>query len=434
MSNKKIHNLTQSKVFCMAPWIHIHNLPSGDIMPCCISKWGDNMGNLYDDSIETIWNNDNYKTLRYNMLNDIPVNSCSRCYKEEEWGNKSSYRKNLNFNYSNVYNELVEKATDKNGFNNKMEFRRWDFRFSNLCNLACTSCGTGCSSAWVEIENKMYQTQNKIKFKTSKQDISLFINTIKSQANIVDHVYFAGGEPLIQPEHYEILNYIDNIGRLDKINFTYSTNLTSLTYKSTNVIDYWNKIKNIKVLVSLDEIDTDRLYYIRYPAKLNNIIDNIRILNKNFTGNSRKWMITPTWSLMNMHRIKEIVSFFKDNNLLPNAFANTIEWEEDLHNIILMNPPHLSISAATPEWKIYLKTKLEEYADWYLTEMIPLKNNKIKEKATQVFLNNIKRFYNALNETVNIDSSRHKDWYSKLDNARNTNFLETFPELLWNIA
>ena len=433
MSDKKIYRLNESKSFCMNAWMHIHSLPNGDIMPCCVSKWGSPLGNLYSDKIENIWNNENYKEVRRNMLDDIPVASCERCYKEEEWGNMHTYRKNVNSRYAHLYDSLVEQATDKTGFNNKMEFRRWDFRFSNLCNLACTTCSSGCSSKWVDIENKMFQRNDEVKFKTSNQDLELFVNTIKSQSDVVDDIYFAGGEPLIQPEHYEILKHIDNIGRVDKINFTYSTNLTSLKYKSTNVIDYWNKMQQVKLLISIDEVDADRLYYIRYPAKLDEIVSNLRIVNENFKDDFHRWVVTPTWNLMNTHRIKEIVSFFKDNNLLPYFFYNSSEWENDLHNIILLYPDHMSISAASPEWKTYLRTKLDDYKQWYLDEMITLKKERVREDATRVFLSSIERFYNALNDTPNLDRSVHKNWYSKLDNVRDTSFVNTFPELAWNL-
>ena len=108
------------------------------------------------------------------------------------------------------------------------------------------------------------------------------------------------------------------------------------------------------------------MYYIRYPSKASEIIDNIKTLNKNFTGDNRRWSITPTWSIMNIHRIKDIASFFKDNNLLPATFADSAEWEVDLHNILLLYPNHMSISAAPPEWKQYLRKQLDEYVQWYI--------------------------------------------------------------------
>ena len=58
----KLHHLKHSKTFCMAPFMHIHNVPNGDILPCCIGLGG-SMGNLYENSIEEIWNNEKYREI-----------------------------------------------------------------------------------------------------------------------------------------------------------------------------------------------------------------------------------------------------------------------------------------------------------------------------------------------------------------------------------
>ena len=64
MTDKKIYRLNQSKTFCMAPWVHIHNLPSGEILPCCINNQTLKIGNLYEDSVENIWNNEHIDSVR----------------------------------------------------------------------------------------------------------------------------------------------------------------------------------------------------------------------------------------------------------------------------------------------------------------------------------------------------------------------------------
>ena len=93
----------------------------------------------------------------------------------------------------------------------------------------------------------------------------------------------------------------------------------------------------------------------------------------------------------------------------------------------------MSISAASPEWKKYLRVKIDEYKQWYLTEMIPLKLEKVRERASMLLLTHIERFHNALDDTVEVDSAIHTDWYNKLDKVRNTDFVKTFPELSWNL-
>jgi len=271
------------------------------------------------------------------------------------------------------------------------------------------------------------------KFVTSSANKEKFLNTIKSQAKYADDVYLAGGEPLIQPEHYTILKTMDEAGKFDNgTHFCYSTNLTSLKYKDINVLDYWSRIKRIKILVSLDEIDATRLHYARYPAELDKIVSNMRKLKNALQGETQHWTITPTWSVMNTHRMKEMMEFLRDQDLLSKTFYEKSEWEIDLLNILLMWPQHLSVSAASPEWKEILHLKLDEFENWYIDTMIPLKNVNVRDTSIKFFKNDMKRFNRAVDEPVVCDFNQTKEWYNRLDKVRGTNFSETFPELSWH--
>ena len=60
------YNLTESKTFCMAPWVHIHTNPSGVAAPCCISEscnTGEGMGNSKSQSLIELVNTDKMKNL-----------------------------------------------------------------------------------------------------------------------------------------------------------------------------------------------------------------------------------------------------------------------------------------------------------------------------------------------------------------------------------
>jgi hypothetical protein len=427
---EKKYRLNDSKVFCMAPWVSINNNPNGDILPCCVARDG-TFGNLYKDDIETIWNNEKYKDFRKGMLEDKKSSHCERCYREEEWGSNSNYRKYWNELYHSKYDELVPQ-TNPDGSLSTMNLYRWDFRFNNLCNLACIGCSPDYSSSWVELNKRMWPNSSKeSKIYSSRENKEKFIETIKTQAKVVDNIYFAGGEPLMHSEHYEIMEELDKLGKLDKVDFMYSTNLSNLHYKNHYIVNYWNKMKKCKVLVSLDEVDPERLYYIRYPSDQKTIIDNIKIINKSLSGVEKTWSITPTWSLLNTHRMKEIVEFFYINKLLPYSFYTSISWETDMHNIIMMYPRHLSISISTPEWKEYLHMKLNEFEEWYSDVLIPLKTHSVRPFALKILKDNMNKFRNALNEENN--EKNFKQWYERMDKSRETNFYKTFPELSWHL-
>lgn len=422
------YRLKESKVFCMVPWVHIFNSPSGDVQPCCVSLDG-TMGNLYDTDVTEIWNNQRYKEFRKELLSDTPSKHCERCYKEEKWGNNVTLRQQFNTDFAEYYKDLIEDSTNQDGTATKMNFLRWDFRFSNLCNLACIGCSPEYSSTWGPLYSKMNPEYKEVQFKNSNKNKDKFIEIIKSQSDKVVKIYFAGGEPLIQPEHYQILEEIRQQDRLDKIDVTYSTNLNTLFYKSTNVIDYWKDIKKLRILVSLDEVDPVRLHYIRYPSEQHKIIENIKLLNQSLTKDGQDWVITPTWNILNMHRIKDIVKFFYDNNLLPKTFFKTYIWEYDIHNIVLLTPERLCVSGASAEHKELIHTRLNEYEEWYISTLIPLKEPKLREHSKNIIKSQMERFHKAVNETNTTTTKDRADWFKLLDSSRGTDFKSVFTEL-----
>jgi len=313
-----------------------------------------------------------------------------------------------------------------------MNLYRWDFRFNNLCNLACVGCGPDYSSSWVELKKRMWPNDaDDFKIYSSKENKENFINTIKTQAKVVDNIYFAGGEPLLHPEHYEILSELNRLEKLDKVEFMYSTNLTNLYYKDHYIVDYWNKMKRCKVIVSIDEVDPERLHYIRYPSDRDAIVNNIKIINQSLNSVDKHWSITPTWNILNAHRMKDIIEFFYLNDLFPYAFYNSVAWDVDIATIILMHPKHLSISIATPEWKEYLNQKFNEFEEWYIDTLIPLKNSNVRVFATKIIKGNMEKFRNALKESN--ENKNFKFWYQRMDDVRGTDFCKTFPELTWHI-
>ena len=64
----KEHLLTDSKTFCMFPWIHLNATPKGDIYPCCSNDYTNPIGNAKDMSLKEAFNTDYMKQLRLDML------------------------------------------------------------------------------------------------------------------------------------------------------------------------------------------------------------------------------------------------------------------------------------------------------------------------------------------------------------------------------
>ena len=75
-----------SKSFCVLPWIHLNTWPNGNVYPCCLTDWREDIGNLKDNTLEELWNGDTMKSIRKDMLGGKQHHSCRKCYQQEDNG------------------------------------------------------------------------------------------------------------------------------------------------------------------------------------------------------------------------------------------------------------------------------------------------------------------------------------------------------------
>ena len=82
----KRYNLTESKSFCMAPWIHLHSNPSGIAAPCCIAESGATIGvgNTRTQSLMEVVNSVKMNNLRKDMLTGVMNSECIKCHNHEK--------------------------------------------------------------------------------------------------------------------------------------------------------------------------------------------------------------------------------------------------------------------------------------------------------------------------------------------------------------
>ena len=255
MNKEEIHHkLFKSKVFCMAPWVHLHALSDGNVYPCCMADYKHSFGNMREETMAEVWNNEQYRELRRNMLNDKPSTSCKHCYELDAAGT-TSLRQNLNRTQGKYVFDT--NRTHEDGTHPEFKLRYWNLRFSNLCNFSCRSCSPLFSSKWYKDWVDMYGTKpvengkelNVIEY-TGRNKTDM-LEQMEEHIRYMDHVYFSGGEPLIMEEHYAILERLIEVGRTD-IELRYNTNFSELEYKGKSVLDLWKKFSNVEVGASLD--------------------------------------------------------------------------------------------------------------------------------------------------------------------------------------
>jgi len=234
--------------FCLAPWVSIHTWPDGKVFPCCLWNSRDPVGNVNAQSLEEIWNNEKMKKIRRSFLKGEKLKSCDRCFHLEDTVDQS-YRQRINKDHKDKMHYVNE--TNQDGSLNIMNLHLWDVRISNFCNFKCRSCGLGLSSSWYSDSKALGEKVDKALININ--DKASFMDMLEPHYNCVDEIYFAGGEPLIMPEHYQILDRLLELGRTD-VNIRYSTNFSKLTYKGKHIFDYWKHFPNLELYISIDGV------------------------------------------------------------------------------------------------------------------------------------------------------------------------------------
>lgn len=342
-----IENLVKhGKHFCVLPWVHFHSWPDGRVMPCCIADSNQPVADLKNnESIIQMMNTEDFKKVRKAMLNDEPIDLCKRCYDLEligTWTMRQSHNKRRGLEYV----DYISKNTDDDGTIHDFQMKYMDLRFSNICNMKCRSCGPGCSSQWAQefVDRLGYDEYDKY-FKTRKIVIDTaeemnFMNKLKPYLKDVLEVYFAGGEIIITPEHYECLDYWIENGLNEQVELTYTTNFSSLKYKKDiDLISYWKKFPKLKIWASLDA-HGDVAECIRKGTDWNRIVNNIKMVKEQVPH--AEFQITPTISIWNVFTFPDFFDYmmeegFIDKNSSPRFNLATNPWYAN----IMILPKHV---------------------------------------------------------------------------------------------
>ena len=268
--------LTESKTFCMLPWVHFMAIPSGDVFPCCVGVTEKAMTKVTSDStFESIINNDSFKKLRKDMLAEIKNPICTHCYDTETF-TSASWRSFGNENFHSSIDEVL-KNTKEDGTLENFKMKYYDIRFNNICNFKCRMCGPDYSTLWAQEENqRLSPPYNNVPIYNLSKTTKI-LKEFLEYVDDVEFVYFAGGEPLITEEHYLILEELIRKNKTN-IKIRYNTNCSVLSYKDKNIFDLWKHFDHVDISASIDHIG-ERAEYIRTGTDWGKVEHNLQKFN-----------------------------------------------------------------------------------------------------------------------------------------------------------
>lgn len=248
-----------------------------EISPCCFSP------PMPVDIVD--FNDDQYLTqVRNSWARGQYPKACSACQQAEKL-NINSRRQGSNQWYQ-----------DHGLFNTDVELTRIDYWVGDLCNLKCVICGPENSRSWKQELN--------LPIELKKNVYNKFWKTMDLTA--VKFIHFTGGEPLLSSEHVELLRSLPNPGQ---VQLNYNTNATILP--SQELLDLWAQFKLVQIDFSVDDIE-ERFEYQRFPAKWDNVVDNLQWF-KTHTPTNCMFSVNTAVSILNHSNIDNLKHWLAEN-------------------------------------------------------------------------------------------------------------------------
>jgi sulfatase maturation enzyme AslB (radical SAM superfamily) len=403
----------------MHPFTGLATREDGAIKVCCRSH---PIGNIHDQSLEEIWNNDTMQRIRRQVLNGERPLECAPCFTLEDNGVESLRQRHIKGEIPEARINIYPNTEFKEIL--PYEFPTMEVKLNNLCNLKCRMCNPTDSTSWNDWQQveEFYIKENNFIAKNVK-DLNLikkpYLDKFEDNPNFWDsfeknlpnfrRVEFAGGEPLMDPQHYRILDMLEPYGK--DIQIKYATNLTTLGIKGRRTVhEYWPKFRSVAVNASIDGIGP--VYeYIRGNGNWNEVVHNIQEIQK----------------ITNVHRIVGAVAVQISNIMILDKMIEY--FLDDLGIVFYTNivkyPNALSIQVLPDalRWSAIEKLKIVRRR---LPNFKYVKEHPILLEITQGQIDGIINFLNAHNA--------HYNWADcvkfnhNLDRSRNQCFEEVTPE------
>jgi organic radical activating enzyme len=317
-TDQEWEDIRNNKAYCPALFTSVYLNAQNGVGACCVF---DETRSQYlpktspGDTIPDLLNTDIFKEVRKAALAGEKHSACKHCWRKQEITPEREYRKGfIDLSLMSGSDEVIRNNIyeDYSVDYDNVKLDHLDVRLSTLCNLKCRTCSSLFSSSWYPEDVAYYEhitkkyPDRKFGFveswahKTIPTNIS--INDIKPHLSNIQRIYFAGGEPLMMDEHFEILQTLIDLGRTD-VSLTYNTNFSKLVHgKKYDVIEYWKQFSNVVIGASLDG-SHEKGEYIRKNIVWPEVENNIQRLRKE--APHVKFYLSPTVSFMNAYNIVE---------------------------------------------------------------------------------------------------------------------------------
>lgn len=352
---------------CALPFMHVQSEPDGKIKLCCLSKnyvrdENHKPYNFGSDKIETFFNSDYMKSIRKDMLNGVQVSDCAGCYNEEAAGGISQrqvYTKEWIEKDPSIQDDILNSENNDYIVDPKVKY--FDFRFGNMCNLKCRSCGPINSIQLLKESREIEHPDVRTFFLYNDREIDnindwyqspMFIENFRSQEQNIRQIYFTGGEPTIIEQNYELLQYLVDSGKASRVSLIFSTNMTNIQDRFIKLIEQFERVTFLASCEGYGDVQE----YLRFPAKWSVFEKNIQRLAE-LDPYKTVIMCTPVVQSVNLDKMVDFFAWIETINE-QYGYARV-----QILPIVLTFPKHLDLEILPLEMKQRSLQKLEAFVE-----------------------------------------------------------------------
>lgn len=421
---------TPADTFCIYPWFHLQMVPTGVARVCCkfggsIEKDGSPMS-ISEHSLDAIWNSEQMRGIRRDMVEGRPVAGCQECYNEEVSGGFSMRKRDTERWAHGWLNEekvslakLIADSKQRDHYVSTLPVT-YEIDVGNLCNLKCRMCHAESSSRIDADPVHRQWAADPIRLAAADPGIDgppppprlkgswltktpVDKNEILRNAARLKRLYFLGGETLIIKEVDDVLQYLVDMGVAQNIALSFVTNGSTIKSQSLSLARHF---KETSIAISIDGFGP-YYEYIRYPAKwptLARNIDAFRKLPNTSVGGA------VTLQLYNALNIVELFRYFDSIDMGYYVYP-------------IASPRHLTVGALPPRARAVAAERLRQYA-----------TNDCRQNNREMILG-LAQQTEATGDHCDMALLRNLMLFTNdLDRSRGQSFAKTHPELFEFIA
>ena len=389
--------------FCVLPWVSLETSPVGTVRPCCLAEdeLVDDAGekfNLATAKFTAIQNSHSMKELRQQFINQEQPQTCRKCWREERSGRTSKRMHTLDRLKHMLAHETTWTVDAK-------PLMFLDLKLGNICNLKCRICGSWSSSTFaaeelanlpLEQDKKSSHHYQMLKQGAWPRENSTFWQEIDQVVDHIEYIEFTGGEPLMIPEHFDLLQGLIDRGIAGNIEIHYNTNGTQYPESAA---DIWQHFKTVEIAFSIDDVGA-RFEYQRSNAVWAEVEDNIaRFKQLRDQYPNIRLQVCSTVNVFNVYYLEELARWNYRQGF------DYIYWN------MMHEAYYFSISTLPERAKAAITTQLRSCGS-------------VSDAAQQEF----NRIIDFMNAGVSLDGSNMRREIANLDRRRNQNLALVEPE------